>query len=200
MPVDPVQPRPHPHPYSDHTPKPPERHDTEGTVPERTPPHDPIKPAHSNAASSTAATPVVRSGVRTTRVVTNTSGQRRSTVVRPLTPGELDPLNGIDAPLGNSNSVPMDERQRCLLLIKRALYDVWDQPSLAEAGHQPALLEVRFDSSGRVVSAVIAQSSGSAAVDRSVVLAARTAPRVEGLTAGFLKEYPKVTVEFTVTE
>ena len=117
-----------------------------------------------------------------------------------LTPGELDPLGGMNAPIGASNSVPMDERQRCLLLIKRVLYDVWDQPTVADAGHQAALLEVRFDLSGRVVGAVIAQSSGSEIMDRSVLLAARNVTRVEGLTVGFLREYPKLIVEFKVAE
>jgi hypothetical protein len=171
----------------------------EGTRPERTPPHDRIKPAASNAADRTAVSPVpvVRSGVRTTRVLT-TPGARR--VPHMLTPGELDPLSGMAAPIGASNSVPMDERQRCLLLIKRALYDVWDRPTLADAGRQPTLLEIRFDVSGRVFGAAVSQASGSEVMDRSVLLAAKRVTRVEGLTAVFLKEYPKLTIEFTVTE
>ncbi|MEI8243633.1 MAG: energy transducer TonB [bacterium] len=194
LPPDPVPPRPVVAP----TPKPPDR-DTEGTLPDRSPPHDRIKPAVSNAADRTAVSPVpvVRSAVRTTRVLT-TPGVRRAP--RMLTPGELDPLGGLAAPIGASNSVPMDERQRCLLLIKRALYDVWDRPTLADAGHQPTLLEVRFDVSGRVVSAAVSQSAGSEAMDRSVLLAAKRVTRVEGLTPVFLKEYPKLTIEFTVTE
>ena len=195
MPADPVQPR-----HADPTPapKPPEP-SKEGTIPERTPPHD-TKPATSNAnKTAVGPVPVVKSNVRAIRV-SSAPGPRHPTAVRPLTPGDLDPLNGRQAPLGDSNSVPMDERQRCLLLIKRALYDVWDRPTLADAGRQAALLEVRFDLSGRVVGAAIAQSSGSDSMDRSVLLAARGVTRVDGLTTGFLKEYSKLTVEFTVTE
>ena len=190
MPADPV-----PRPPDRHVEKQPE-HGTEGTIPEHK-----VRPVATNAPGHTAAgpVPVVRSSIRATRV-SATSGPRRPTAVRPLTPGELDPLGGMNAPLGSSNSVPMDERQRCLLLIKRVLYDAWDRPTLADAGRQSAFLDVRFDLSGRVVGAAIAQSSGSEVMDRSVLLAARSVMRVEGLTSGFLKEYPKLTVEFTVTE
>ena len=195
MPDAPVPPKASPKP-PDPTPAPKPAHDAEGVSPERTP----HKPAPSNTSSTAVgAVPVVRSNIRATRV-SSAPGPRRPSAVRPLTPGELDPLGGLNAPLGASNSVPMDERQRCLLLIKRVLYDAWDRPTLADAGHQSALLEVRFDLSGRVVGAAIAQSSGSESMDHSVLLAARAVTRVEGLTTGFLKEYPKLTVEFTVTE
>ena len=191
MPVDPVP----AHPQERRAEKTPEK-DGEGVRKDHPPP---VKPATSNAAAhaTSGAVPVEVSHVHTTRVL---PGARRSTAVRPLTPGELDPLGGMHAPLGSSNSVPMDERQRCLLLIKRVLYDVWDRPTLADAGRQSTLLEVRFDLSGRLVGASLAQTSGSEVMDRSVLLAARTVTRVEGLSAGFLKEYPKLTVEFTVTD
>ena len=191
MPVDPVPVRP-----ADPASKPAARDD--GPARERTPPHDTVKPVASNASQTAVGlVPVVRSNIRATRIKTGTG---RPAAVRPLTPGELDHLGGMTAPIGASNSVPMDERQRCLLLIKRVLYDAWDQPTVPDAGHQAALLEVRFDMSGRVVGAVIAQSSGSEIMDRSVLLAARTVTRVEGLTVGFLREYPKLIVEFKVAE
>jgi len=196
MPDAPVPPRPHP--VADHTPKPPEQHDAEGTVPERTPPHDPIKPAHSNAASSTAATPI-KIGPHIVKVSSG-AGPQRPFVARPVKPGDLDPLGGIDAPLGPSNSLPMEERTRCLLLINRALYNLWIQPTLADAGQHPAMLEIRFDLSGRAVNFSIAQSSGSEVMDRSVLQAARAVTRVDGLTPGFLKESPKSIIEFKVTE
>ena len=185
MPKDPVAPRT----PADSKPKPPEpAKDKDGTIPDRTP----NKPAASNAVAGATA---VKIGLRTTRVVPGPHGP-----VRPLTPGELDPLNGIKAPLGNSNSVPMDERQQCLLRIKRALYDAWEQPAMTEAGRPPVLLESRFDASGRVIGAALAQSSGSDIMDRSALQAARSVARVEGLTPGFLREYSKVTIELKVTE
>lgn len=194
MPTDPVPARP-----QEQTPKPVE-HPDDGPARVRTPP---AKPAATNAAAHAVAgpVPVVRSTLHTTRVLAAAGGPvRRPMALRPITPGELDPLGGINAPIGDRNSVPMDERQRCLLLIRRALYDVWDQPTVADAGHQPALLEVQFDLSGRVVGRAIAQSSGSEIMDRSVLQAARTVSRVEGLTTGFLREFSKCTVRFEVTE
>lgn len=201
VPDDPVPVKPRP---PDPVPvKPPDR--TEDTKPDRAPPHDPIKPAPvkpqpvASNRTTAVAVPVKVSNVRTMRVL-NTSGAKRPVTVRPLTPGELNPLGNLAAPLGASNSVPMDERQRCLLLIKKALYDVWDRPTLADAGRQPAMLQIRFNSSGRVVGYQIAQPSGSESMDRSVLMAAKTVVRVDGLTPGFLNEFSTLTVEFTVTE
>ena len=197
MPVDPVPARP-----PERTPVKPVEHHDDGATKDHTPPVK--QPPVTNAAAAhvpAGPVPVVRSTVRTTRVATVPGTTTRHPVaMRPLTPGELDPLGGINAPLGARNSVPMDERTRCLLLIKRVLYDAWDRPTLADAGRQAALLEVQFDLSGRVVGARISQTSGSEVMDRSVLLAARTVTRVEGLTTAFLKEYPKLTVEFTVTD
>jgi TonB family protein len=199
MPDDPVQPRPPP--VVDRPPvvvKPPDTA-PDGALRDRTP-RDKPKPVASNFTAGVATgVPVVRSTVRTTRLA-STGGPRRPLVIPKLTAGELDPLGGRDAPLGNSNSIPMEERTRCLLLIKRALYDAWDQPALADAGPQPAEIEIRFDLGGRIVGASIVRSSGSDVVDRSALTAARTTPRVEGLTQNFLKDSPRVTVEFKVTE
>lgn len=179
----------------------------EGSKPDRAPPHDTVKPTPvkpppvASNRTANASVPVIKSDVRVVRLQTK-PGAQRPVPTRPnlLTPGALDPMPGIAAPLGASNSVPMDERQRCLLLIKKALYDVWDRPTLADAGRQPALLQLRFDAGGRVVGYQIARSSGSEGMDRSVLLAAKSVVRVDGLTPGFLNEFSTLTVEFTVTE
>jgi hypothetical protein len=204
MPVDPVQPRtpPEPKPAKPAPTPPPE--EAEGPAQERTPPRDRVKPPPSNAAPArvSGAVPVVVSAIRTTRLTTTPGkpGTAR-TAPRLLTAGELDPLGGIKAPLGESNSVPMAERERCLLLIRRALYDAWDRPTLADAGRQPALLQVRFDAGGRIVESAVVQSSGSAVMDGTVRLAAKSVAPVAGLSAGFLKEYARgLSVEFIVTE
>jgi outer membrane biosynthesis protein TonB len=202
MPADPVPPKPPPPEPKPSKPAPAE--DDDGPAPlERTPPRDRPAPVQSNAAPARpAAVPVKVSTIKTTRFSASTAtGPVRSAQPRLLTPGELDPLGGIKAPLGNSNSVPLAERDRCLLLIRRALYDAWDRPTLADAGRQPALLQVRFDAGGRIMESALVQSSGSAVMDGTVRLAARNAAPVTGLSAGFLKEYARgLTVEFVVTE
>ena len=199
-PPDPVPVRPAPTP----TPVPKVQvHDAEGARPkERTPPHDP-KPVASNAThTAVGPVPVVRSNIRATHIVA-AHGPQRPAPLRPIKAGDLgesDPLNGLKAPLGDSYAVPLEEKMQCLLRIKRALYDVWVQPTLADAGRQAAQLEIRFDANGRVIGASLAQSSGSEVMDRSVLQAARSVTRVEGLTSNFMRDYPKPTVDFSVTE
>ncbi len=132
--------------------------------------------------------------------VTNTAAPQRAFPVKPLTTEELDPGGSMTASLGPTNSVPMDEQQRCKLLIKKALFDVWDRPTWADAGRQSAMLRIRFDASGRVVGYQIVQSSGSDNMDRSVLLAAKAVGRVDNLTTAFLNEFPSLIVEFTLSE
>jgi colicin import membrane protein len=97
---------------------------------------------------------------------------------------------------GTRNSIPEDEVSRCVLLVRRALHDAWVQPSAGDAGPQPAFLDIRLDSTGRIVSYRISQSSGSAYFDQTVLKAAANAQPIRGLTLAFLKQYETVTVEF----
>jgi len=199
MPPDPVPPKPRARPPDkppDPTPIPVK--DPDAIAKDR--PH--VKPAPSNSVERARVEHVpVKIGERTVRPAPLNSGSGARTRTPPrLSKGEWDRMFGVTAPLGQTDSVPMDERQRCLILIKRALYDAWDQPALSDSGTRPAELEVRFDASGRVVSYRITQPSGSETLDRSVLMAARAVPRVEGLTARFLRDYPKWTVEFKLSE
>ena len=89
-----------------------------------------------------------------------------------------------------------DEISRCIVLVRRAMYDAWQQPGAADAGPRPALLDIRLDSSGRVVSYRIRQSSGSPYFDQTVLKAAANAAPIRGLTPAFLKRYETLTVEF----
>lgn len=97
---------------------------------------------------------------------------------------------------GTRNEIPQDEMSRCVLLVKRAMYEAWEQPGAGEAGPRPALLDIRLDSSGRVVSYRIRQSSGSAYFDQTVLKAAANAAPIRGLSLAFLKQYETLTVEF----
>jgi TonB family protein len=100
------------------------------------------------------------------------------------------------ARVGARNSIPEDEVSRCVLLVRRALHEAWEQPGAGDAGPRPALLDIRLDSSGRIVSYRIRQSSGSAFFDQTVLKAAANAQPIRGLTLAFLKQYETLTVEF----
>ena len=76
------------------------------------------------------------------------------------------------------------------------MFDAWEQPSVGDAGQRPALLDIRLDSTGRVVSYHIRQSSGSTLFDETVLKAAANAVPIRGLSQAFLKQYETLTVEF----
>ena len=97
---------------------------------------------------------------------------------------------------GTRNMIPDDEISRCVVLVRRAMFDAWEQPSVGDAGQRPALLDIRLDSTGRVVSYHIRQSSGSALFDQTVLKAAANAAPIRGLSQAFLKQYETLTVEF----
>lgn len=100
------------------------------------------------------------------------------------------------ARVGTRNSIPEDEVARCVVLVRRALFDAWEQPGEGDAGPRPALLDIRLDSAGRIVSYRIRQSSGSAYFDQTVLKAAANAQAIRGLTVAFLKQYETLSVEF----
>lgn len=97
---------------------------------------------------------------------------------------------------GVRNEIPADEVSRCVFLVKRAMYEAWEQPGAGDAGPRPALLDIRLDSSGRIVSYRIRQSSGSAFFDQTVLKSAANAAPIRGLSLAFLKQYESLTVEF----
>lgn len=113
-----------------------------------------------------------------------------------LTRAEIEKALRDGARPGTRNEIPEDEIARCVLLVRRAMYEAWEQPGAGDAGARPALVDIRLDSSGRVVSYRIRQSSGSAFFDQTVLKAAANAQPIRGLSLAFLKKYETLTVEF----
>jgi len=125
----------------------------------------------------------------------------KPTSVKPLTDkmlsrAEIDKALRDGARVGVRNEIPEDEVSRCLVLVKRALYDAWEQPGENDAGSRPALLTIRLDSAGHIVSYRINQSSGSAYFDQTVLKAAANAVPIRGLSLAFLKQYETFSIEF----
>ncbi len=113
-----------------------------------------------------------------------------------LTRAEIESALRDGARPGTRNSIPEDEVARCITLVRRAMYEAWDQPGAGDAGSRPALLDIRLDSAGRVISYRIRQSSGSAYFDQTVLKAAANVEPIRGLSLAFLKQYEWLTVEF----
>lgn len=124
------------------------------------------------------------------RVVTQTP------IDKPLSEEEIRNALNAGARIGTRNQIPDNEMSRCIVLVKNALYDAWEQPSEADAGKQPARLEIRLDLSGRITSYRITQSSGSQAFDQTVLKAAANTDPIRGLSLDFLKQFERLTVEF----
>jgi hypothetical protein len=81
-------------------------------------------------------------------------------------------------------------------LVKRALYEAWVRPSRGDAGPRPAQIELTFGFGGTIAQVRLVSSSGSVILDRSAEAAGRAVGQVSGLTARFLHDYPRVTVDF----
>jgi TonB family protein len=113
-----------------------------------------------------------------------------------LSRAEIDKALLAGAREGTRNQIPEDEVSRCVVLVRRAMYEAWDQPGASDAGSRPALLDIRLDSAGHVVSYRIRQTSGSASFDQTVLKAAANAPPIRGLSLSFLKQYETLTIEF----
>lgn|GEM_PF-849870 len=120
----------------------------------------------------------------------------KPTTDKMLSRGDIEKALGMGAVAGTKNSIPEDEASRCFILVRRAMYDAWDQPGKSDAGSRPALLEVHLDLTGRVVSYKISQSSGSGYCDQTVLKAAAKVAAIRGLSLAFLKQYDTLTVEF----
>ena len=95
-----------------------------------------------------------------------------------------------------TNQISQTEIERCVSLVRDALYQAWKQPSVSEAGCQPAHLEICLDLSGRITSYQIVKSSGDAIFDQSVVKAALNTETIRGLSEEFLKQFERLTIEF----
>ena len=80
--------------------------------------------------------------------------------------------------------------------IKKAFNDSWRRPTADQRGSRPALVEVRLDAFGHVISANLTQSSGSPGMDATVSSAAKAVRFVPAPPKGFSRRYPALTVEF----
>lgn len=105
---------------------------------------------------------------------------------------------------GATTTVAVDEKQRCVSLIKAAFYDKWDQ--VGRPAWNPSLREIRlsvtFGTNGKVIGYRIVSGSGDAAADATVTRAAALVRYVSGLSQPFLDSCKKdpVVVRFKVTE
>lgn len=128
----------------------------------------------------------------TTRVVRQ---PEQPTAPPNLTPEEIQRLLDQGAQPGTRTTVP-DEDQRAMIQVRNALHAAWRQPTAADSGTRPVIVEVALSAAGGVGAPRIVQSSGSQAMDDSVLQAVNAVSHIPGLPAGFLRRYPRLRVEF----
>lgn len=116
---------------------------------------------------------------------------------KPLSETEIRKLLAMGAKPGERNLVPAEE-DRCFELIRRAFYDAWAQPSYDEVGTATADVEVRLQKDGSIFGVRMTRKSGNMVLDTTVMQAATTVKRVDGLTPAFLGKFDDVTVTFEV--
>ncbi len=178
-PRDPEPPPPLP-PEPDRIPdkKPPEKKPPEKKPPEKKPPVK--KP--------------IQKGTRVVR------GPKAPPVRQTLSDEEIKKWLGKRVQIGDKDVLPDSEQALNFALVRDALYGAWDQPVRSAAGSRPAEAEFSLDSSGRLSAARIIQSSGSPVFDASVIEAIRRVGRIDGLSARFLRSFPRLSVEFKLSE
>ena len=92
------------------------------------------------------------------------------------------------------------EDQWCLALIKRCLYDAWNQPSATEAGGAEAEVTIRLGPDGTLTSRQLTKSSGNGVMDQSVMAAVNAVPKIPGLSPAFIKRRGTVTIAFNIRD
>jgi outer membrane biosynthesis protein TonB len=160
-----------------------------------------VKPVVKPEPDKTPPKPPVSSFTKGERIVRLTPGPTTRQPVKltrqpMLSAEEIARLLALGARPGEANVIPQDEVSRCLLLVKRALYEAWVRPSRGDAGPRPAQIELTFGFGGTIAQVRLVRSSGSVILDRSAEAAGRAVGQVSGLTARFLHDYPRVTVDF----
>jgi outer membrane biosynthesis protein TonB len=193
---------PKPEPPKPEPPKPPpEPPPADAVVPVVKPDVKPVvkpvvKPEPDKTPSKSPSSPFIKGE----RVVRPTPGPRLQPVKLARQPmlsaEEIARLLALGARPGEANVIPQDEVQRCFLLVKRSLYEAWIRPSRGDAGPRPAQIELTFGFGGTISHVRLVSSSGSVILDRSAEAAGRAAGPISGLTARFLRDYPRVTVYF----
>ena len=94
-----------------------------------------------------------------------------------------------------SPTAPVSQDDLLLARMQTTLYGVWCQPARSESGRRPAVIRLSLRPDGSF-DAVLAESSGSDAMDRSALDAARGVRRFAFLTPDFVRRNPQVEIEF----
>ncbi|MEI6218048.1 MAG: TonB family protein [bacterium] len=83
-------------------------------------------------------------------------------------------------------------------IVKQAFYDTWDQPAYVDVGGAATTVAIQLSGNGVVSRATLAKSSGNPVMDASVMQAAQSVRRIDGLPADFVSRHPDIQIVFSV--
>lgn len=151
------------------------------------------------APPTTSPQQVQRSRSKVTRYETVRQSGGAPKTSKALSQKEIQRLLAMGAKPSDTTSIPTDEALH-FETIRRALYEVWSQPSVDEAGSAVVEVEIQLGSGGAVTGWRIVRRSGIAAMDASVAAAVRNVKRIHGLPQSFVNMREKVTIAFRLEQ
>ena len=110
-------------------------------------------------------------------------------VKQTLTDEEIKKWLGKRAKIGETTSLPANEKSLNVSILVNSLYEAWLPPPAAASGSRPATVEFKISGDGTLHDPRIVESSGSPAYDQTCLDAVRRVSRITGLTTAFIKEY-----------
>ena len=133
---------------------------------------------------------------------------RKTPVASPVKPKEKQTLTDEEirkwlnrgAKIGETTSLPKNEMSLNASILQNALYAAWQRPPTSSAGSRSVAVEFDIASNGRLSNPKIVTSSGSPVMDQSVLDAVRNCLPVRGLSAEFIKAFPRLSVEFHIED
>jgi len=93
-------------------------------------------------------------------------------------------------------SIPASEEVRCFEVVRRTMYDAWNQPSAEDAANAVAEVVIEISRSGKIISRKMTKKSGNDLFDDSVMLAVNSVQYVEHLTPAFLDKFREISITF----
>ncbi len=177
-------------------------------MPQPSPKTEPPKPPVQKPPKPQSPRTPVQIGPRVIRK--QSEAQPKETPNKPLSQAQIEEqINGAirnqPKPTGNSPgdapSLPQAVIDTNISLIRKALYNAWNQPPREAAGHSPAEIAFSVGPGGRIQNPRIQTSSGSATFDQSVLDAARRIGSISGLSAEFIKQKGQnLVIEFKLSD
>jgi len=157
---------------------------------------EPDKASSLDKLTTESKTPktVIRSTKKITRVpgAAGGGGAKKTN----LTPDEIRKFLAMGAKASDHTSIPGDEQVRCFEIVRRTMYEAWNQPSSEDAGDAVADVTISLSRDGGVISRRMTRKSGNALFDESVMHAVNSVQYVEFLTPAFLSKYREIRITF----